>query len=87
MEGILYLILVTLLVAISSYFKLRTCKSVTEFHPFDVDATLALRGILAILIVCHHISKGFLSITPPVASFTHKLGKVIEKYILPTRLV
>jgi peptidoglycan/LPS O-acetylase OafA/YrhL len=52
----LYLIL--LLVGIS-FVKLRHIDSIASIKPFDVDATLPLRGILALLIVVYHLSHNF----------------------------
>jgi peptidoglycan/LPS O-acetylase OafA/YrhL len=49
--------------ALLSLIKLQKSGEQIVLHNFDVNATLPIRGLLAILIVCHHIGQRF-SITP-----------------------
>jgi peptidoglycan/LPS O-acetylase OafA/YrhL len=59
MPSSFYLLLVAVILAIFAYLKLKKYNNQTTFHNFDVNATLPLRGLLAILIVCHHIGQRF----------------------------
>jgi peptidoglycan/LPS O-acetylase OafA/YrhL len=51
--------LTAVILSLLAYLKLRRCNTPADFHPFDTNATLPVRGILAILIVCHHLSLYF----------------------------
>lgn len=59
----LSLFFLALLCSICTYVRIKKAASPIEFKPFDLNASLSLRGILAILIVCHHIGQRF-STTP-----------------------
>jgi peptidoglycan/LPS O-acetylase OafA/YrhL len=61
MHSYFCLLLLTVILTALAYVRLRQCGSPSEFHPFDVKATLPLRGLLAVMIVCHHLGLRFSS--------------------------
>jgi peptidoglycan/LPS O-acetylase OafA/YrhL len=72
------LLLLAVLLSALAYFKLRRTDDTSKFHDFDVNATLPLRGILAVLIVCHHISQRF--IPDPIGIFLHFGTSVVSVF-------
>jgi peptidoglycan/LPS O-acetylase OafA/YrhL len=72
MESVIFLILSTLVIGVASYLKLLGVKA-CDYQPFDVRATLPIRGVLAILIVCHHVSLSFPTMPSYLLIFT-KIG-------------
>lgn len=51
--------IIATLLSVLAYFKLKQFRNQSEFHNFDLNATLPIRGILAILVVSHHIGQHF----------------------------
>lgn len=47
------------------------------FKPFNLETTLPLRGLLAILIVCHHVSQNEIGMIPHVSWFFTAIGAQI----------
>lgn len=68
MYSSLFLLSLAVIFSLLSYLKLQRFRNQNESHNFDVDATLPIRGLLAILIVCHHIGQRFAD--TPIGLFT-----------------
>jgi peptidoglycan/LPS O-acetylase OafA/YrhL len=59
MKSYVSLFILTTFIAYFTYRKRYKIPDISSFHSFNLDATLSLRGFLAILIVCHHVGQGF----------------------------
>jgi peptidoglycan/LPS O-acetylase OafA/YrhL len=68
MHSSLCLSLLAAIMALLFCIKLRRLGDQSKCHNFDVNATLPIRGLLAILIVCHHIGQQFSD--TPIGIFT-----------------
>lgn len=59
MNSLLLLFLLAVIMSSFTYLKLQCGGNPSHLHPFDVNATLPIRGILAVLIVCFHLGLRF----------------------------
>jgi membrane-bound acyltransferase YfiQ involved in biofilm formation len=79
MNSNLFQIFFAIIFSLVIYIKLRNLDK-SQFHCFDVNATLPLRGLLAILIVCHHIGQHFSNIQTGIGTILVSMFFFISGY-------